>query len=75
MKETSKKFHTLENQCLRSSDLQARRELVDLLFSPVWVPGKYLTSLLGHWLKSLGTTGLHGHLSSNLIKINQIKAF
>ena len=36
----------------------ARYELVDLLFSLVWVPGKHLVSLLGHGLKSLGTTVL-----------------
>ena len=34
----------------------ARCELVDLLFSLVWVPGECLIPLLGHGLKSLGTT-------------------
>ena len=38
----------------------ARCELVDLLFSLVWVPGKYLTSVLDHWLKCLGTTDVDG---------------
>ena len=62
MKEKSKKLHKLENKCLRISENSrstssqreaARCELVDLLFSLVWVPGKRLMSLLGHWPKSL----------------------
>ena len=47
---------------MKIADLQAhnaaRYELVDLLFSLVWVPGKRLISLLGHGLKRLVTTGL-----------------
>ena len=40
----------------------ARCELVDLLFSLVWVLCKCLMSLLGHGLKSLGTTVLHDQI-------------
>ena len=43
-------------------------ELVDLLFSPVWVLGECLISLLGHRLKCLGTTAVH-HLSRDVFHI------